>query len=130
LTEGTGDGERLYTVAQANQLLPALLQVLNSLAEQLGGATDVNALARLHAAQGHNGGGAAAAAMLQAGERVAREMAYLEQHGILLRDVDAGLVDFPAQREGLPVFLCWRRGEPAVEFWHGREEGFVSRQPL
>lgn len=122
--------ERLYSVAQANQLLPTLLQVLDSLAAQLGNATDAKALNGLREAEGHNGGGAAAAAMLQAGERVAREMGFLQEHGILLRDVDAGLVDFPGQRNGIPVFLCWRRGEAAVEFWHGRDEGFVSRQPL
>ncbi|HVC22341.1 MAG TPA: DUF2203 domain-containing protein [Candidatus Dormibacteraeota bacterium] len=124
------ESERLYSVAQANQLLPTLLQVLDSLTAQLGNATDADALNRLREAEGHNGGGAAAAAMLRAGERVAREMAFLQEHSILLRDVDAGLVDFPGQRNGLPVFLCWRRGEAAVEFWHGRDEGFVSRQPL
>ncbi|MGC1185248.1 MAG: DUF2203 domain-containing protein [Candidatus Dormiibacterota bacterium] len=122
--------ERLYTLAQANQLLPTLLQVLDSLAEQLGSATDPEALDRLREAEGHNGGGAAAAAMLRAGERVAREMNFLQEHGILLRDADAGLVDFPAQRDGRPVFLCWRRGEAEVGFWHGRDEGFVSRQSL
>lgn len=117
-------------MAQANRLLPALTRVLDSLTSELGGATDPETLDRLRAVDGHNGGGAAAAAMLRAGERVAREMAFLEQHGILLRDADAGLVDFPAEREGRPVFLCWRRGEPGVDFWHGRDEGFVSRRPL
>ncbi|MGH7642815.1 MAG: DUF2203 domain-containing protein [Candidatus Dormibacteria bacterium] len=121
---------RLYTVAQANQLLPALTQVLQSLTLQLGVATDQDALGQVRSTEGHNGGGAAASAMLQAGERVEREMEFLQQHGILLRDAQSGLIDFPSQREGQPIFLCWRLGELAVGYWHQRNEGFVNRQLL
>ncbi|MGA7172030.1 MAG: DUF2203 domain-containing protein [Candidatus Dormiibacterota bacterium] len=122
--------EPVYTVAQANLLLPSLIPVLRSLVIQLGAATDQEALGRVRSAEGHNGGGAAASAMLQAGDRVKREMEFLQQHGILLRDASSGLVDFPAEREGRPVFLCWRLGEPAVEYWHQRDEGYVNRQSL
>ncbi|HVB13396.1 MAG TPA: DUF2203 domain-containing protein [Candidatus Dormibacteraeota bacterium] len=124
------DAERLYTVAQASQLLPTLTQVLQSLLVQLGVATDPEALGRIRGAEGHNGGGAAASAMLRAGDRVEREMEFLHQHGILLRDAHSGLVDFPAERDGQPVFLCWRLGEPAISYWHQRDEGFVNRQRL
>ena len=68
--------------------------------------------------------------MLQAGRRVEREMEFLREHGILLRDVQAGLVDFPSERDGEPIFLCWRLDEPAIEYWHHRDQGFVHRQPL
>ncbi|MGC2191235.1 MAG: DUF2203 domain-containing protein [Candidatus Dormiibacterota bacterium] len=125
-----GRKQPLYTVAQANQLLPTLVGVLQSLLAELGVATDADALGRVRSVEGHNGGGAAASAMLQAGERVERQMEFLQQHGILLRDVRSGLVDLPAEREGQPVFLCWRLGEPAIEYWHQRDEGFVNRQPL
>ena len=124
------ESERLYTVAQANQLLPALAQVLQSLLGELGVATDADALRRVRGAEGHNGGGAAASAMLQAGRRVEREMEFLREHGILPRDVQAGLVDFPSERDGEPIFLCWRLDEPAIEYWHHRDQGFVHRQLL
>ncbi|HUY08202.1 MAG TPA: DUF2203 domain-containing protein [Candidatus Dormibacteraeota bacterium] len=120
----------VYTVAQANRLLPSLIPVLRSLVVQLGAATDAEALGRVRSAEGHNGGGAAASAMLQAGDRVEREMEFLKQHGILLRDARSGLVDFPAEREGRPAYLCWQLGESAVEYWHQRDEGYVNRQPL
>ncbi|HEY6537536.1 MAG TPA: DUF2203 domain-containing protein [Candidatus Dormibacteraeota bacterium] len=123
-------GERRYTVAQADQLLPSLRDVLRSLLAEVGGATDPGAVGLLQAVEGHNGGGAAAAAMLEAGQRVEREMAFLRRHGILLRDLEAGLVDFPSEREGVPIFLCWRLGEETVGFWHGRDQGFTQRQPL
>ncbi len=55
----------------------------------------------------------------------------LEATGCILRDVDAGLVDFPfrARRE-TTVFLCWRLGEPEIAFWHGTDEGFAGRKPI
>jgi len=55
----------------------------------------------------------------------------VEATGCILRDVDMGLVDFPFRTpRGVAVFLCWRRGEPAIAFWHGVEEGYGGRKPL
>ena len=54
----------------------------------------------------------------------------ITERGIILRDLERGLVDFPAHREGREVYLCWIRGEPQIEFWHGTNEGFGSRKPL
>jgi hypothetical protein len=48
----------------------------------------------------------------------------------VLKDLDAGLLDFPAVREGEDVLLCWHVGEPAVAYWHGLEEGFAGRKPV
>lgn len=50
--------------------------------------------------------------------------------GAIVKDLDSGLVDFPALHEGKEVLLCWRLGEPEVAFWHGLEEGFAGRKPL
>ena len=50
--------------------------------------------------------------------------------GIIVRDLERGLVDFPALLEGEEVFLCWLRGEPKVAFWHDINTGFSSRKPL
>ena len=49
---------------------------------------------------------------------------------ITLRDIKTGLIDFPALLSGRPIWLCWRLGEPAVEHWHGQDEGFSNRRPL
>jgi hypothetical protein len=54
----------------------------------------------------------------------------LNQQGIILRDPESGLVDFPATRDGRAIFLCWRLDEGEVGFWHGPEGGFAGRQPL
>jgi len=50
--------------------------------------------------------------------------------GIQLKDADTGLLDFPAVRDGEDVLLCWSVGEPAVEWWHGLEDGYAGRQRI
>jgi hypothetical protein len=55
----------------------------------------------------------------------------LTSEGIILRDLDAGLVDFPARLDdGRQYLLCWVQGEPAVEWWHWPDTGFAGRRPL
>jgi len=65
---------------------------------------------------------------------LAREMDALEGElgglGIALKDRRVGLVDFPGELDGRPVWLCWRLGEPAVRYWHELDAGFAGRQPL
>jgi len=54
----------------------------------------------------------------------------LESLGIQLKDRRIGLVDFPSELDGRRVLLCWRLGEPSVQFWHDEDAGFAGRQPL
>lgn len=61
---------------------------------------------------------------------IARCVARIHEAGALVKDLDQGLVDFPARREGEDVLLCWRLGEEEVGYWHGLEEGFSGRKPL
>jgi len=54
----------------------------------------------------------------------------IEAYGCVVKDVDLGLLDFPAERDGRPVFLCWKAGETAIAHWHGTEESFAARKAL
>lgn len=64
-------------------------------------------------------------------EAVGQALVRLERLGVVVKDADRGLVDFPALREnGEEVLLCWQVGEDAIAFWHGLEEGFAGRKPL
>ena len=54
----------------------------------------------------------------------------IEHMGVALKDVELGLVDFPATLDGEDVYLCWQFGEDRVRFWHPRSEGFAGRRPL
>jgi hypothetical protein len=57
-------------------------------------------------------------------------VARLDGWGITLRDIETGLIDFPALVEGRQVWLCWRLGEDAVAWWHDLDTGFGGRRPL
>jgi hypothetical protein len=69
----------------------------------------------------------AARALVEELDAVAQE---IEESGAHLKDVQLGLVDFPAERDGEIVYLCWQFGEPEIAFWHRIEDGFAGRRPL
>ncbi len=54
----------------------------------------------------------------------------IEAYGCVVKDIDLGLLDFPAVREGRPVYLCWKAGESQLMHWHGTDESFLERKPL
>jgi hypothetical protein len=54
----------------------------------------------------------------------------LEELGVRVKDLDLGLLDFPARRDGLEVELCWHVGEESVQYWHGLGEGYAGRKPI
>jgi hypothetical protein len=54
----------------------------------------------------------------------------IEMKGIELKDIDIGLVDFPAIVNGTEVLLCWRQGEERISFYHSRQDGFSGRQAI
>jgi hypothetical protein len=63
-------------------------------------------------------------------DQMQADVAWLDERGIVLRDIATGLLDFPALAGGRQVWLCWRLGEDRIEYWHGTEEGFAGRKPL
>lgn len=54
----------------------------------------------------------------------------IQQLGVQLKSIDSGIVDFPAELDGRPIFLCWQLGENSVEHWHDADGGFSGRRPL
>jgi hypothetical protein len=77
-----------------------------------------------------NGGSRLTAEMLETFERLRSAVGAIEAMGVLIKDLETGLIDFPSERRGDVVFLCWRYGEPAVAHWHAIDAGFSGRQPL
>jgi hypothetical protein len=129
---------RHFTPEEAN----AVLVEVRPLTEQL-----VEHRASLAAAQSErtqlalqiagNGGGVDPAGAAALDEQIAHEHAgvarcvnAIHELGGVVKDPDAGLVDFPAQVDGTEAFLCWRLGEDEIAFWHGIDEGFPGRKPL
>ncbi|MFP5342724.1 MAG: DUF2203 domain-containing protein [Candidatus Limnocylindria bacterium] len=63
-------------------------------------------------------------------DQMAAAVARIDALGITLRDIERGLIDFPAEAGGRRVWLCWQLGEDAIRFWHELEAGFGARRPL
>jgi hypothetical protein len=63
-------------------------------------------------------------------QRLRNALEEFEELGCVVKDLDIGLVDFPTLFHGAEVYLCWRLGEPRIEFWHSVEEGFGGRKPI
>jgi hypothetical protein len=123
--------DRLFTVEEANALLPELKLLLEEVSARRDAvrekAPDVEPILR---AAVTNGGGRAGSEYGVEAYRLYRAIAEIREHGVLLKDLDTGLLDFPHEREGRVVFLCWRPPEERVEYWHEIEAGYAGRRPL
>jgi hypothetical protein len=64
------------------------------------------------------------------GQTLKNALDRLEEIGVLVKDLDAGLVDFPTLYRGEEVYLCWRMDEDGIEYWHGVHEGFKGRKEI
>lgn len=122
--------ERLFTRDEANLLLPRLRPLLERAREVSAVLGDRDRQRRLRSVTVGNGGGEAAREMMAEGDELSRVVAEISRLGVVVRDPSSGLVDFPAERDGEPVFLCWRIDEDEVGHWHDRDSGFAGRQPL
>jgi hypothetical protein len=122
--------ERHFTREEANALLPRLTALLSQLQEAKDELTDTEAHEALSEAAPTNGGGEQGRQVGMAFLEVRRMLETVERSGIVLRDIDRGLVDFPALMDGREVYLCWELGEDEVGYWHDLEGGYGGREPL
>ena len=118
----------LFDLAEANASLPELRERLPAL--RAARETLVDASARIAHAVAADGGGVEGSEWFRAQQMLREHLEWLVKRGILLRDPLTGLVDFPAERDGAPIFLCWRLGEPTVAFFHGDRAGYAGRRRL
>jgi hypothetical protein len=120
--------ERVFTVEEADGELDELRERL----PRLRTARDalIASSRRITEAVANDGGGVAGTDWFASQEALKSEVLYLADRGILLRDPDTGLVDFPAERDGRRVFLCWKLGEDHVGWFHEATGGFGGRRPL
>jgi hypothetical protein len=129
---------RTFTPAEAN----AALDEIRPIAERMVAHRRALLEAQIKQAQlvtriAGNGGDFTPEEVRGAAEEVKREVdgiaeciRRINELGVEVKDLDEGLLDFPARRRDEDVLLCWKVGEPEVAFWHGLEEGFAGRKPL
>ena len=130
--------DRIFTPDEAN----ALLAEVRPLVERMVAAKHAldEAQARGDDLAGHisgNGGGIPAAEVAELQEEVERRAVELaaaiqsiQELGVLVKDLDSGLVDFPSVRDGEEILLCWQLGENEIAWYHGHDDGFAGRRPL
>ncbi len=134
-------GPRVYSVDEANELLPlieATFVRLDELREELRTVkTKLTALEmiwgrELGSAQcpDHREGTALVTQLKQLEEAFNGALAELSRHSVSVKDVDEGLIDLFHVRDGRLVHLCWKRGETAFTAWHHVDAGYAGRQPL
>ena len=129
---------RHFTPEEANAALAHVRPLVERLVAQR--REHLDALERQEELEGRirgNGGGIPPATLAETAaqvDRIARELAQtvdaIGEHGAEVKDLDEGLIDFPAFRSGETVLLCWRLGEDEIRYWHTVEEGFAGRQEL
>jgi hypothetical protein len=122
--------EHLFDKEEADALLPRLVSLILGLQAAAGSEAAAEGRERLAHAGRSNGSPEAAASVFEAAAEMQAVFDEIEEMGVILRDLATGLCDFPAAREGRPVYLCWRLGEDEVGWWHPRDMGAAGRQPL
>jgi hypothetical protein len=124
----------VYTVPEARALIPQVRAVLLQLAlerrqadashealhRRLGSGADTEDAQR----------GRLEADTAEFRARVRALLEHMESLGVVVRDLENGLVDLPTIRDGEPAWLCWRLDDPELAWWHSTREGYASRRPL
>jgi len=121
---------RHYTVEQANAALDWVSERIERLRAAREGLNDEEARAALGDAAPSNGGGAPGRVVSEAFVEMRSALVELQEMEVVLRDLDRGLVDFPAIRDGEEIFLCWEEGENEIGFWHELDAGYGGRRAL
>ena len=122
---------RHYTLEEANAALGWVAETLERLRAAREGLGDEEVRDALAEAGPQNGGGTPGRVVSEAFLELRAALTQLQEGEIVLRDLDRGLVDFPALHEGREVYLCWlEQEEDRIAYWHDLEEGFAGRKPL
>ena len=130
--------QRIFTAEEANAALADVRPLAERMVEQRRGLMQAQLRqAELVTRIATNGGDLSPGEVRDVAEEVAGAadaladcVRKLDELGVQVKDLDEGLVDFPARRGDEDVLLCWKVGEPEVAHWHGLDEGFAGRKPL
>lgn len=122
---------RLFTVEEANALLPKLRKLLEDVKAPLSALREkAPGMEPIVRSADDNGGGRIGSEYGVEAYNLYLAIERIREEGVILKDLDVGLVDFPHEREGRTVFLCWHPPEESVMYWHELETGYAGRRPL
>lgn len=122
---------RLFTVQEANALLPKLNELLQDITLHLAAVREkAPGMEPIVRSAATNGGGRIGSEYGVEAYNLYVAIERIRELGVLLRDLDMGLMDFPHERDEKIIFLCWHPPEGRVEYWHDIQAGYAGRQPL
>jgi hypothetical protein len=122
---------KLFTLEEANALLPELRKLLEEAAVHRDAMREkAPHLEPILKASGSNGGGRIGSEYGVEAYNVYVAVDRNYKLGVLLKDLDMGLLDFPHERDGRVVFLCWHPPEEQISHWHEIQAGYRGRRPL
>jgi hypothetical protein len=124
--------EHLFTPQEASKLISDIKPLLKELVERKRVIGELDREMQRYSLLGFKTQASIekAANMEELVDQFTKKIAELEDLGVEVKDLDYGLVDFPAERYGEKVLLCWRYGEPEVAFWHEVKKGYRERKSL
>jgi hypothetical protein len=122
---------RYFTLQEANEALTTIRPLMDEVQaiRQKILAQQPEAWPAIEKSAG-NGGNRALTNMVQDFEKLDALVHLIQDTGVLIKDINIGLLDFPALRDGREVYLCWQYGEGEIAFWHEVEAGFAGRQSI
>jgi hypothetical protein len=123
--------ERIFSIDEANRLLPVLVPILTELSRDWIFMQRINEeIRRAYEAADSGGGSVFGNSYIESAERVVHVLHRIQEMGVLLKDPSCGLCDFAHQAGERVIYLCWKLGEEKVSWWHEVETGFAGRRPL
>jgi len=122
--------ERHWTIEDANAVLPWVADRVRRMRGARDRLADESTMTTLPSIATVTGGAWPGRENAEATLELTFGLEQLSRLDIVVRDLDAGLIDFPALRDGEEIYLCWLVDEPEVTHWHAIEAGFMGRQPL
>jgi len=122
---------KLFTVEEANALLPKLQELLLDVGRHRDELREkAPHLEPILKAAATNGGGRVGSEYGVEAYNFYLAIERIREEGVILKDLEMGLLDFPHERDGRVVFLCWHPSEDRVEYWHEINTGYSGREPI
>ena len=122
---------KLFTLSEATTLLPQLAVHLTKAKQGKAILLHTKEEIKKASAKAELGGGSVAGPRyIQALEDIHDSMQAVHELGVLVKDLEQGLCDFPHMLDGRVVYLCWKLGEEQIEWWHEIDSGYAGRKPL
>jgi hypothetical protein len=122
---------RYFTLSEANETLNTIRPLVDEIQairqKVLSSQPDI--WSALEKSVG-NGGNRSLSLLIEDFEQLDALVHSILELGVLIKDINTGLLDFPALREGREVYLCWQLGEGEIAFWHEVDSGYAGRQPI